>query len=376
MYKQLNNLLLMFCCALSLSVVAEEGPEVGNDEEYVMVKNHDPYEADEVEYSFNIIDKVDPRHLSIPDCKDAPLDYKRCKYALCFENMPFGKVYRKLSGFTTESCIYVERSEGFGGLDCTIPNSQIEQIGELMEKHYDSLSNPEITFNAEEMMNLKNIYRNYCKVVDDHSQREVITMDKKIYGKDLLEELVSLPPAKSAITKFPQEINLPKAITPKVPVHNLYKSIMFREEDADRITLAAQNYLNPPAEKAPTVNTYQKASVSTSFYLNSIIYLSINNWAVWLNNYKLDYSSAGGIVKINSVDSESAEFLWETRNLDKISPNWRSKLQQINDKLYRSQDRLIQITVGAEENSYIIFKLKPNQTFVVQDLAIIEGKLK
>lgn len=101
-----------------------------------------------------------------------------------------------------------------------------------------------------------------------------------------------------------------------------------------------------------------------SIYLNSIMYISKNNWAIWLNGNKItNLNNGDGEVIITAISPLRATFIWaiDIARWDIINMN-----KNIPESRYKITDKGVNI----------YFSLSPNQTFIPSLNKIIEGKMK
>ncbi len=132
-------------------------------------------------------------------------------------------------------------------------------------------------------------------------------------------------------------------------------------------TLAEQAADAPP--KPPMRYT------SPSFFLNTLLYLSPENWAVWLNGKKYTHTLPDGDLTIMSVMENRVTIqLIAPAPIDILSPKWKTTLTaRTEEGHYASDDG--RIIVNPKNNS-ITFTLKPNQSFSVYAMRIVEGRVR
>lgn len=133
-------------------------------------------------------------------------------------------------------------------------------------------------------------------------------------------------------------------------------------------------------------------NVSPVFYINSIVYISENDWIVWVNNKRFVSSEKDAIImvipnlKITSVEEDKVQLQWATGFLDFVSPQWVSKMRPVRGQAeYKGSEKPIRIVRHLMENNRysnpktlespadIAFVLEPNQTFSVHNMDIVEG---
>ncbi|MCC7259775.1 MAG: hypothetical protein IT567_01935 [Alphaproteobacteria bacterium] len=116
------------------------------------------------------------------------------------------------------------------------------------------------------------------------------------------------------------------------------------------------------------------AASAKSFYLDSIMYMSSGNWAVWINGRKFSHDEqesddAAADIKIEDISREKVTFSWAVGNVDAISPHWQEKVALMGDKGASDSD----ITVDPKTQTVYV-TLRPNQTFISRAMEIVEGR--
>ncbi|KIE05418.1 hypothetical protein NF27_DT01920 [Candidatus Jidaibacter acanthamoeba] len=378
------NKLVIVLLLLLISATANAVERIGDNilsntpnSGYVSIPHNDSTsKPTDTSYPFKVTKKVDIKEYSVQSCKDLPLNFYNCSVSICYEKAPFGKIYRKVAGIDNGKCKYIERVENFGGINCAFPNDNLVEISNILKKHYISLYDNSVQLNDEETSQLKEIYKAYCEVLPSSSFTKVMTMNNNL-GKNELSEIVEFTKLNANQNNTVKSETKP--ITQNDPEfkEGEIRSIMFTNSEAKGILAAVESFINLSKLKnqIAKIGSIEEAKKElTSFYLNSIIYLSNQSWSVWLNNYKVQEKSLGGVL-VDKVNNDSVEFIWKTANLDVISPEWQLRLIK-DGEYYKSKDNRIKIKNDNAENATIHFILKPNQTFVVDTLSIIEGKIR
>ncbi len=101
-----------------------------------------------------------------------------------------------------------------------------------------------------------------------------------------------------------------------------------------------------------------------SIFLNSIMYISPENWAVWINGNKITNLTNGeGEISVKEISPLKVLFVWtfdltrwELINTNKVIPESQYKIDSNNVSLY--------------------FSLSPNQTYIPIKNKIVEGNVK
>lgn len=129
-------------------------------------------------------------------------------------------------------------------------------------------------------------------------------------------------------------------------------------------------------EENPLLNEVNEEEVSPSFFMNSIIYESPRQWIIWLNDIKFTSKVSIQMKDIEEltpieVKAVYVKFSMIVKDIDKLSPSWNNKLKVKSKGFFESDDQ--NISYYRDEDK-IVFKLSPNQTFVLYNMQIEEGK--
>lgn len=161
-------------------------------------------------------------------------------------------------------------------------------------------------------------------------------------------------------------------------VNRIYASLMFTEENIKDIFKALptssigipDQFINSPfANNSGNGgnNQVEENSVfgdtSFSVYLNSIMYISPTNWAVWMNGNKItNLTNGSSDILVVAVSPLYVTFVWNI-----TSTQW----DVINEK------KLIPETKYKQENGlvHLYFTLSPNQTYLPVLNKVLEGNL-
>lgn len=116
------------------------------------------------------------------------------------------------------------------------------------------------------------------------------------------------------------------------------------------------------------------AASARSFYLDSIMYMSSGNWAVWINGKKISHDEqesddASADIKIEDISREKVKFSWVVGNVDAISPHWQEKVALVGDKGASDSDIVVD-----PKTQTVYVTLRPNQTFISRAMEIVEGQ--
>lgn len=181
----------------------------------------------------------------------------------------------------------------------------------------------------------------------------------------------SKPPIDNKDAKNTQKQDISNKDMPPV---SGYKSIMFSDKNIADITKSMplpgavkQSDPNEPVKEEISSEEESTASIddnNVDIYLNSIMFISKNNWAIWLNGSKITNLDNGeGDIVVTSISPLRASFYWkvglsrwEIINANKNIPNSKYKIEANEVKIY--------------------FSLSPNQTYIPSADKIVEGKIK
>lgn len=109
---------------------------------------------------------------------------------------------------------------------------------------------------------------------------------------------------------------------------------------------------------APNLFTYPQ------FFLSSIIYHSVDDWVVWINDKKITQNSGVTTdgLRIINIDKGKVVFQWKPQKMDRIADIGES-----------SQDSPVRVN---QMKGTVEFLLQPNQTFSSYAMRIVEGRVQ
>lgn len=97
-------------------------------------------------------------------------------------------------------------------------------------------------------------------------------------------------------------------------------------------------------------------------YLNSIMYISKNAWSVWINDSKItNENNENRDIIIKKITPNYINIVWsfDLSRWDIVNPN-----KIIPEDMYKIKDNIVSI----------FLKISPNQTYIVRDNKILEGR--
>lgn len=185
-------------------------------------------------------------------------------------------------------------------------------------------------------------------------------------------------------------INIIEDIKPNISRSELwYGSVMFNINSIRQLRDALRDYnihlmaddlkLDPASlpsnyDYTNDILKINNPEVSPSFALNSIVYENQDNWVIWLNKKKVanteDIIDIIPHLKIDNINSKAVTLSWRTSFLDILSPNWKDLLVTQDNIEFTSSDALINYS---KNTGLITFTLRPNQTFILYNMSIVEG---
>ncbi len=117
----------------------------------------------------------------------------------------------------------------------------------------------------------------------------------------------------------------------------------------------------------------EKPEEIPSFYLKSILYFGPQDWTVWINDKKIKQDESPPFLNIIKIDETQATFLWKDSKIDLRFPEWRDYMIPFDEeKKFFSNGQNVVIS---SETGDISFILKTNQSFIPNELKIIEGSI-
>ena len=151
-------------------------------------------------------------------------------------------------------------------------------------------------------------------------------------------------------------------------------SLLHKKEQIDQLNTVlealknGEKILHKDIAQDTEKTTKKKVTKSNmSFYLNSIIYHSKNNWSVWVNGKKITHKKNDSDLHIIKVNKKRIQCRWSTGY---------GKFVKILTKLKKEELLPDMVSVMINDNiAEIIFTLKPNQSFEISNGVFInEGK--
>jgi hypothetical protein len=170
MNKICTFLLLCILIVLGGHVDAEEPVIEYNDDNYKIISNV----YSDADFEFNLLKSMDVRNLKIPKCEDITMDITVCKKSICKISSVFGDVIYKIKGSDqTGSCIFVERTTGLGGVDCTISKDELHDVSDQLIQRIKQLRGEKVDSKFDA---LKSMYGK-CKIMEDYKMTSEVQIN-------------------------------------------------------------------------------------------------------------------------------------------------------------------------------------------------------
>lgn len=160
-----------------------------------------------------------------------------------------------------------------------------------------------------------------------------------------------------------------------------FKSLMFTTDEINLLNQALDAYTSGSQFTVGSEDNEEEVVAQIrSFFLKSLIYYNPDSWTIWLENSLktekiTDSVNSSGLI-IEEIKPDYVTVIWQTPNLDKISPDWRRFLISDLNNRYRHEKYDIVVLRSGESNAEVKFRLRPNQSFNVNRMQIIEGKIR
>ncbi len=109
------------------------------------------------------------------------------------------------------------------------------------------------------------------------------------------------------------------------------------------------------------------------FHLGSIMYISPDNWSVWLNGKRMTQKNPDKIknIKIMDVERDFVKLRWRPNTIETIQNTWNKRLENPEDfKKFGIED----FNIDFNRDRTVTFRLHPNQTLYTDAMEIVEGR--
>jgi len=176
----------------------------------------------------------------------------------------------------------------------------------------------------------------------------------------------------SNVTKDPLEKDKAKTIAKVTDVSYQVNPLMLSQKEYSNLKKALSSLINkvaytneePDFSEESALVVEEETSERSYIYLASLLYFNQKSWVVWINDRKI--TSAENDPKnefyIKNITKSSAELIWKLGI---------TKWKIITGK---SEDQIPEVN---DDNQIVnSFKLKPNQTYVLIDNSIVEGRIR
>ncbi len=165
-----------------------------------------------------------------------------------------------------------------------------------------------------------------------------------------------------------------------------FRSLFFTSEQTDMFYNKLKKFRQTGIIQQPGYKLTQDASgkpgvmekpfVYKSFYLGSILFSDNNDWTIWMNGQRLRKESNQSEVEVIEINRNAGTFLFSSENIDQYIKDYgdvkQIKKSDLDEGWSRvSDDGNIKLSTT---KGLVQFKLKNNQSFILSELRIIEGK--
>lgn len=158
-------------------------------------------------------------------------------------------------------------------------------------------------------------------------------------------------------------------IDPNVDLNNI-KSIMFTNKEMKKIEEAINARSKNTSIKKKIIHSRETREMmiqnQSMLFLESILYISRNNWTMWISGHKIpsNNNSQSNEIYIKSINKERAKIKW---SIDASKWKFLTENKNIDKSKYKINKRNNKIEVNVT--------LKTNQRFNLIDNKVYEGKL-
>lgn len=150
----------------------------GNDDDYVVIPGYEPPSEDS-DGEFKVLEKVNVKDLTLPSCEDVPIYFDTCLASACESVDPFGKVLRKINGLDEQgNCKYVERTKGFGGLDCLFPKDTLREVNNYYQNFFFATEDSGDSLSTADIEYFKSLKGKSCQSVEDSTLTKTVSLDE------------------------------------------------------------------------------------------------------------------------------------------------------------------------------------------------------
>jgi hypothetical protein len=88
------------------------------------------------DFALNFIDNSSVKELAYPACASHNVDLRACRPSICQQQTKLGRVYRKVvKKDDKDNCLYQERIENYGNMECTFKQEDLEIAQAVMDYH-------------------------------------------------------------------------------------------------------------------------------------------------------------------------------------------------------------------------------------------------
>lgn len=217
------------------------------------------------------------------------------------------------------------------------------------------------SFNEQDLATPNNSQIEVTKLIDQ-TQNNVL-------GEKLISEIPSTNPLREILEENQNSVD-------NLILNKEHPSLMFSYDESVKIKEAVDSYRNDPldpilreeklkSQESNQVKEEDKNENQSNIYLASILFLNQNNWAVWINNEKINSEN-------NNRDNE---LFIKSISKNDINLIWQMSISKWKILSGYSAESNITPELNKDNKVEVLISLKPNQTFILKNSKIIEGKL-
>lgn len=135
----------------------------------------------------------------------------------------------------------------------------------------------------------------------------------------------------------------------------------------------------PNEDLAQSGGAEQLRLVAPVFHLDSVLYISPDNWSIWLGGKKVSFGKPAqaqvdiGKLEIAKVTENSVTMIWSENRIERIFPKWRSYFNPLGDRRFASNNKNIVVDLQTGDISFV---LGINQSLDTASMKILEGEIK
>jgi hypothetical protein len=124
------------------------------------------------DFALNFIDNSSVKELAYPACASHNVDLRACRPSICQQQTKLGRVYRKVvKKDDKDNCLYQERIENYGNMECTFKQEDLEIAQAVMDYHLSDETQD------LDVMSASNLLASACKLSTTGNSAMLITLE-------------------------------------------------------------------------------------------------------------------------------------------------------------------------------------------------------